>query len=275
MENENVVDEFDAGFLDTPVTLTETPEETVVVEAPVVESPKLAEITEEQFKQLQDRLSEIDQIKEVTAKRIDTAFGKLGGIERVINQLQSSTPEGEAVNISSEDFAELASEYPEIAALQIAGLNKVLSKMKGTGKSQGFDQDQLNKLVDEKLGSSLEKFRQEYEQKSEVKLLDIVKNDWRDVVGMPDENGVVPNTEFRQWLATQDAAYQETVNNAWDARVIHKAISKFEESKQVVKPSPKSDRAKQLQAAANTPRSAGGHPTGPSEDDDFDAGFRS
>lgn len=274
MENENVVDEFDAGFLDVTPTLTETPAEEVPVETPVEEAPKIVSITEEQFKQMQEQLAKISQIEEVTTKRFDTAFGKLGGLERVLNQLQSSTPEGESVSVSKEDFAELASEYPEIAELQAAGLNKVLSKLKGTGKAPAFDHNQLNQLIEEKVGAVKKEFTQQL-QLAEYKSLDLVREDWRDVIGLPGDDNVIPDTEFRRWLAAQSPAYQEEVNSTDDSRVIVKAIAAFEKSKQTVSTSQKSDRARQLQAAANTPRSAGGNPTGPSEDDDFDAGFRS
>ncbi len=268
MENENVVDEFDAGFLNAPATLTETPELDDVNNAPVG-TPKMAQITEEQFNNLQRQLSEIG---ETTNKKFDTAFGKMGGIERVMNQLQSSTPSGEQVNISTEDFAELASEYPEIAQYQIAGLNKVLSKLKGTGQAApAFDQAALDQMVEQRLGSVKKEMTQEFEAKS----LNYMREDWKTIVGVPDSNNVIPDTEFRKWLGKQDSQYQHDVNNAWDAGVIHNAIRKFEGSTQGVQNNHRSDRQRQLQAAANTPRSSGGHPSGPSEDDEFDAGFRS
>lgn len=275
MENDNVVDDFDSGFSDVPATLTETPEPTVTEEVQV-EAPKMARITEDQYQDLTRRLSEIDQIKEVTGKKLDTAFGKLGGLERVINQLQSSTPDGEQLSVSKEDFAELAAEYPELAEMQMAGLNKIFAKLKVKGNASTFDQDQLDQMVQQKLEPALNNVRQDIERKAETKFLNYMREDWKEVVGVPDDNGQVPNTEFRQWLAKQDQKYQQDVNEAWDASVIHNAIRKFESTKQnqEVPNQQKSDRQKQLQAAAKTPRSSGGHPSGPSEDDEFDAGFR-
>jgi hypothetical protein len=271
MENEQVdMDEFSAGFNGSQSQVTETPTSDND-EVNTVDAPKLATITEEQFQEMTRRLAEIDEIKASTGQRMDKAFGKLGSIEQVLGKLQSSTPSGEQVNISTEDFAELAEEYPEIAKMQIAGLNKVLSKMKGTSGS-ALDEESLNRMVAERLEPALNNVRQQIEQNSEVKFLNYMQSDWREIVGLPDEQGVIPKTEFRQWLSTQPSDYQEKVNNAWDASVIHSAVKTFQGTKKEVNNQEVSDRKKQISAAI-TPKSSGNKALVQTAQDEFAAGF--
>lgn len=118
-------DDFSAGFDDAP---TERPavEERAEEVAEADLAPKMAQITEEQYKQLLDRAASIDQIKAQQDKGLSTAFGKIGGIERVLSQIQS----GVALDVSEDDFEEMRKDYPELAAMQVQGLKKVLSKIR-------------------------------------------------------------------------------------------------------------------------------------------------
>lgn len=278
-------DDFNAGF---EAVAEQVPTETPVLEQKTVENqepapvektpepeapaPKLAKITEDQFQDLLKKAESFDSLK----AQQDKVFGKLGGIERVLAQLQAETPEGEAIEVTTEDFEDLAREFPEIAESTLKGLTKVLGKLKGTGgKSTAINQEQIAQLVQERVAPVLESVEERVTSAVETKLLSRAHPDWREVVGVKNpETGEIPDTEFRQWLNKQPEEYQSQIGSTWDADLISGAIDKFKESKKVVDPAPAKNARREILNAAATPKGSGGQPPAPSEDDDFNAGFK-
>lgn len=57
--------------------------------------------------------------------------------------------------------------------------------------------------------------------------LDSFDEKWRDIIGLPDSAGNIPDTKFRQWLNKQPKEYQDRVNSTYDASVLMEALSKF------------------------------------------------
>lgn len=57
--------------------------------------------------------------------------------------------------------------------------------------------------------------------------LDTFDAKWREIIGLPDSAGNIPNTKFRQWLAKQPKEYQDLVNSTYNASVLVDALSKF------------------------------------------------
>lgn len=254
MEDDQVADDFAEGFEGTASAPTEKPDpEAVVVAEP--EAPRLAQITEDQYQQLLAKATAIDEIKAAQEKQFGTAFGKIGGIERVINQLQAATQSGEVVEISEDDFEEMRAEFPELAAMQVRGLNKVLSKLRGTGQAPAqFDPSQIDGRVQEQLSPAL----QDIERRYETKLLRAYHRDW-------DE--VVTSDAFKEWEKTLPAEDQAKLASSTDAEYIASQLDRYKSAAKTI-----SSRQKRIEAAI-TPRGTGGHAPAPSEDDDFNAGF--
>lgn len=134
MDGETVETE-DAGF-DGFGTEELTPTETPVVEDKVEEvvevppepeapAPEFMQITKSQFDDLMAKASQVDTLRSMS----DKAFGKIGGIERVLTELRQS-PQGQPVQLSEDDFAELKGEFPELAELQMKGMQRLLGKLR-------------------------------------------------------------------------------------------------------------------------------------------------
>ena len=51
--------------------------------------------------------------------QVRSVFAEIGGVERLIQQLQTSVPAGEAISLDDKDFAELKEEYPELAEVTL------------------------------------------------------------------------------------------------------------------------------------------------------------
>lgn len=260
---------LDAGFAseaptDSLKSTPEVPAVTAPVEEPtapvVAEVPKespLAKITEEAFQNLLTKATEIDQIKAALDQRFNGLGGKMGGIERTLRELQAATPSGKAITVSADDFEELKGEFPELAELTVKGLNRALGKMKGTG-APSVNPDELQQLI-QKTAVDLEEAR-------EAKRLSRKMPDWAQVVGSQDSN-----TPYRQWLATQPAHYQQTINQSNDSDEIVDSIMRFRKES-TPKPKAQSEREKQLRAAVPL-KSVGGGPVS-SDEDAFAEGFK-
>lgn len=191
---------FQAGFdSDDDDAPTETPApapspaEPAPTPAPSPE-PKYVQITEEEWNSTRTRAAKVDEIEATWNRKLDTAFGKVGGIERKLAELQTATPQGEALQLDEADFADLKDQYPEIGELTLKAMNKALSRIKGTA---GVDSEALNKQLESKLGEATAAIRRELE---EERLEDVLPN-WKQEVNTP---------AFDAWITAQ---------KGWDTRL--------------------------------------------------------
>lgn len=275
-------DDFDSGFAGA-VTPTETPEladtpaaeEAAAQAEPVAQdppAPEYVQITREDLAGLKASAAAVEELRATLTSQTDKTFGKIGGLERLVKELQATTPSGEAVELSEEDMAEFAQEYPELANMQRAVLNKALGKIKlrGTGTEQGFAPEQIDELVSQRLQPALDGVSEQVERLVESRLLAKEHPDWKEIVdaGNPDSKN-----PYRTWLAAQPAEYQTQVNTSSDSGVIGASIAKFKtaaKAQQAI-----SQRQSRIDAAV-TPRGVGGNAApSSSDDDDFNAGFTS
>lgn len=262
---------FKDGPTETPAgnEQTQTPEPAEAAQEPAP-PPKLAQITEDQYAELLARAAAVDELKAGLDKKVDQAFGKIGDVNRLIASLQQSTPAGEAISLNDDDLAELSSEFPEIAAMTAKGLNRVLSRLKGTG---GTSPD-IESIVQQRLAPVMEALPTRVEAMVSEKLLAKEHGDWRAIVGKPDEK-----TEYRAWLSTQPAEYQQTVSETYDSVVIGESLTRFKAEQAKAQAAAEEARKKAEAAnqrksrfeAAATPRGMPGNT--PLESDET-AGFR-
>lgn len=192
---------FTAGFEEDD----DQPQPTATL-APVVESkpeptatpapePKFVQITEEEWNSTKARAARVDELGATFDKKLEQVYGKVGTtLERKFAELQKVTPQGEAVSIDDADFAELKEQYPELGELTVKGLNKVLSKIKGTGTA--VDPAAIDKMVDERVAKARAEDRQ---QLIDERLEEVLPN-WKQEV---------KTDEFKGWISSQ---------KGWDAR---------------------------------------------------------
>lgn len=256
-------DDFDSGFDDEP-TVTPANVETQPAE-PEVPAPEYVQITKEDFERLNANATTVVELKAAMDKQFGTAFGKMGGLERTLTQLQTATPAGQSVEFTDDMAAELLEDYPDIGVGTVKALKNFAAKMKGVGAAAPqVDQGKVAELVESRLVSI------------QTEDLEDSFSDWREIVGTPDDHGVIPNTEYRQWLAKQPEDYQRKLNGTNSAGVIARSITKFKEFKPApTPPSPQPSARKQLITEAVNPRGQGGSPSGPTANDEFNSGFNS
>ena len=143
-----------------------------------------------------------------------------------------------------------------------------------TQQQQGFTQEQLDQMVQErlaaKLAESLPSVQERIERQFEVKALNRAHPDWKTVVGHPDisPDANESNNDFRKWLATQPEL-KAKLNDSWDADEIGKAITAFKTST-----AKENTRRKRLEANV-VPRGTGDHGQQSQDIDEMEAGYSS
>lgn len=281
-------DDFDAymeeGFSDGAIKAptSQTPDhETAIVEPhpiadehphdPTSTEPKMRQITEDEYTKLMSSAAAIDEMKATFGKQVDTAFGKIGGIERFLKQLQDDTPNGKAVEITEDDLAEIKEEFPELLGPQLKALQRIAGKMRGTGG--GVDDDRIREVVKPSLASISDYAVERAKAEIASELLDDDHPGWRDTVGLP-EDGKIPDTEFRRWAATLPAERQQQLFNSYSPRVIGKALTEFGEYQKKLKSA--NERRNRFSDAV-TPKGDAGTRSAPVDDEDagFAEGFAS
>ncbi len=253
--------DMNAGYSDQEPTATPEPvakPEPVVAEVQAVaEAPKPVQLTADEYQNLMRSATEITEIKAAQQKMIDTAFGRIG---RAIEDMKAT---GAQVPVTVEDFPELSAEFPELAEMQVKGLNKVLAKARGM---QAIDPATIEQMVSTRTADLRKELIDSH--------LDGVMTDWADEVKKP---------EFAAWMSKQDAATQalsssDKMTDAAKMLRLYSARPKPVVSQKTTTPpvATISPRQKRLEAAVN-PRGTGGNAGtgGNTELDDMNAGYNS
>lgn len=242
------------------------PEKPIPAEPPREEAPapKYVQITEADWADVRAAAARTASYE----RQLSSAHGSIGNLQKTVNELRAATPRGIKVEIPKDAFDDLEKEFPELAAMNRAALEKALSGITGTEPRSEFSEADLARMVSERT------------TKLEVEALEDAHPEWRKIVGAVDirKEQPDPNNAFRKWLGAKDATYQARLNNTESAAVISRAITLFQrETKAGPKPGPNAaDRRREIVQGAVQPRGDGGAPAaGSSAQDEFEAGFKS
>lgn len=242
--------DFAAGFDDdTTATPTETPaaqqDDTTQgenTEQPAEPAPEYVQLTKAER-------DELLGLRDQAQKQFGTAFGKIGGIERVLKELNT----GSQVEISQEDIDALKDDFPPLAA----ALEKVRNLRALPGAS--VDPEQIEALVEQRVAPRL--------QRMELRMLAKDHPDWQQVDQDP---------AFKVWVALQPDEFKQALvqaSQSYDSEVVSDAMTKFKQSRRTAAPAPDPASARRSRmSAAVTPRGVGGN-SAPNATDDLMAGF--
>lgn len=205
-------------------------------------------------------------------QQLSKAFGTIGNLQKLVNGFQGQAPSaGRKIEISKDAFAEMARDFPELAELNRAAMEKALSNMPGTGAAE-LDPDKIEAMLAAR------------EIKREIRTLEEDYPDWRTLVGAVDVTQGAqpdPNNPFRRWLGTQPPAYQARLNASESAAVIGSAIAKFQaetkgQPKTPAAATPRDEaRAERIRGAVQPRGDNAGAGAAKTDDDAFLEGFNS
>lgn len=273
---------FGAAFGGTPPA----PVEKVVEDAPVEpakpvaaavpavvpEKPRYVRLTEQDWNNTKAAAGKVASLESQVAKLMGSMPKGDQLVQQVLESVRSQTPAGLNVEISEEDFADLAADFPELAKHTRSSLEKIFKKanVRGTGPAQP-----PAPAVD--IDAAVEKVLLSREADALAKAYP----DWSDIVGRPPAEGapIPEDNAFRAWLATQPADYQQEIRQTKSPAEVKAAIDKFKATPRTTTPATP-DRAAARRAViedAVTPRAEGNPPplnSPQSAEEAFGKGFK-
>lgn len=251
--------DFEAELGTQPTEVT-PPVEPAATPEPVAPELEFVQVSRQDYEQFRTSATKIQEVSAALEKLTGTTYGRIGGLERALKERQAETPAGQAITLTDEDFAEMTAEFPEFASMQRKTMERILSKLKGTG-APAFDDAKLGELVHSRLSPEVQKIREE----SSMDLMDSLEPDWRTLVNSP---------EYQGWMAQQSQEYQKQIAETWKPAVLRQSISKFRTDTKPVTAKPPAPKGNRF-ATAVVPRGAGGHtPSSSTEEDDFNAALK-
>lgn len=273
--------DFEAGFNAAPTAATTTPQADATPEAVAEESrnapevaaeqpkPEYVQLTKQERDDLMAKAAQLDEYRSEHTKKLDQAFGKIGGVQQLVAQLQAATQAGKQVTVSEEDFEELAKEgYQDLAQMTAAGLNRALAKMglKGNGgDAPVFGEEQAKALFTQQGADLRKSLKDEVRQELAEEALTDKHADWKQVLNTP---------EFAAWRDKNKVAERKDRSGALFSEslvpsFIGDIITEFKDSQKQV------NARKDRLAAAVPPKGSGGHASSTKDEDEFDKGFNS
>jgi hypothetical protein len=234
-------------------------------------APVYAQILADEYKEVLTKARSVDEIRAGMEKLRGDAFGKLGGLERTLKQIQESEASGAPIEVSQEDLKEIEAEYPDLSKSLQTVLTRVLGKVKAGRSAAPLTPEQLAAAVDPIVTQRVEADREAYRKEQALERLTDRHEDWREVIGAPGTS-----TEYRKWLSTQDKAYAHQILSSQDPREIAKSLDKFKAiPKAPVKVQTQTTRSQRL-AEAIPAKGGGSAPAAKrasTEEDEFNAGY--
>ena len=244
---------FNDGFAGTPTESplatapAPQPDDTTAAPPP---APKLKTVTEEEWASVMQRAALIDEMRATQSTTLDKVFGKIGGVERSLQELRT----GVKVDISDDEIEAVEEDWPAVASL----LRKV--KQAGVaGDGAAIDDSVLDQAVQARIAPVLESLPQKVNEAVEIRLLTRAHPDWKQQTEDP---------AFAEYVSKLPEAEQNTLRTTWDADVISGHLTTFKKARKAT-----ASRQSEL-AEAITPRGAGGAPAGSTIEDEFNAGFK-
>lgn len=240
--------------------------------APVVS--KVVELTEEKYQELLKTAKTLEELTNAVEQFKGTAFGKMGGLERTLKQLQDGQTSGQPAALTPEDLAELRESYPEMTGELEKGLTRILGKIKTGGAAPSLDAAALEPLVKPLIETAVKTAKEETKRESAMERLTERHPNWIDIVG-PEGS----TTDFRTWLkATKTPEERVAIMDTWNPKAAGNVIDEFlEHQKKTAVPPKKSDtegRRSRMEQGVQPRGSAPPVPKAPTVDDAFNEGFK-
>lgn len=274
---------FAGGFKGTPPTevakvvlepKVETKVDATPAPAPKPGKPQYVRVTQQEWDNQKAMLGKVSSLESQIAKLTGSVPKADAIIQQVIEKVQAATPAGAGIEITDDDFADWKETFPELGEMTRKSLEKVLKRLnlRGTGTPAeaeppkpvaAMDQDAVKAVVTAALKEKADAEATEARDK-EMAALTAAYPDWAKTVGQPTAMGTTEpvKTEWRTWLETQPADYQQMVRDSQSPAVVKASIEKFMAEK-APSAAPRPDRAATRRAAiedAVTPRFDGSAP---------------
>lgn len=221
-------DAMAAGFNKVRGNTPEEPIAEVVTETPTPDVPDTPEPDPEVIpgytaKQITERFARMDELASKFEKSRDKTAGTIGELKQVVDELKR-TPAGQPIQVTAEQFKDLAEEYGDEMAKRLAsGLNGIFVPSPQAPDLTQFDQ---------KLSES----QAETQRKVEYAIVYARHDDFEDVIKSEDFG------KWRGQLSPTDTERFTKASTSFNGREVSKLVSEFkawrDKPKETPKPTP-------------------------------------
>jgi hypothetical protein len=199
--------------------------------------------------QLDDLKAQIRELKAsgVDASTVHRLFGEIGGITRVVKQLQAKAAPSESELAGAIKAAEkTAEEYPEIGGPMVAALKALAAQIpQKTEPAEPEPSAAPAPTTTQAPVAAPPADPYTPDQRAAIKFLDDLH---------PDRLTVTKTPEFKSWLSAKPADYQKRFTTSWDFAFIAKGYDEYKAAQQA-----KRKKAERLEAAV-TPQGTAAAP---------------
>jgi hypothetical protein len=154
------------------------------------------------------KMPKLDELENMTQAEIRKVHGKIGEINRAVQELQKSQGNTAAVKLAGVKLTRLQEEYPELAELLTQDLSE-------SGATTGEpSQPNVN------IGDEVAKVREDLSKEMQANLLTIQHRDWHQVIQSP---------AFAEWKQTLPEADRTELDNSWNAMYLGEKLTQFKD----------------------------------------------
>lgn len=248
---------FSAGFSDdiSPAAPRNTDALVVEQESAPIEPVR---IMPDDWAAMNERVAGIDALKADLQREQSKVFGKVGEMNRLIQQMQQANQQ------RTGDSQLTAANMRRLTEAGYGDLAEMLAEdLRGMPIGSQIDPSMIDARWQEKFAPQLEQI----EQRHEKKLLRIQHRDWE---------SVVQSAPFNEWKATLPPGQREQLDNTWDSEVIASYLDAFKARQTAAAPAQAKQKpsvAKRLEAAITPQGSPNQGKPALTEADAFRAGF--
>lgn len=218
-------------------TTKEEPGEAATAAAP---EPEVVTLTKSEWEETRALVTELSQFRQQATKQFDTLGGKFGEVNRTLQSL----PKHRA--LTSESFAKLKNEYPELGELLAESLAGAPVEAPA---AVAIPEEEITRRVTETVAQERERLKEELRAERINEVLSDAHEDWLEVVR---------SEGFEAWGKTNPDVWNVLLDaqnpKSKDPKFVAKAITDFKESKKPKAPPPAKANAKARLEAAITPQ---------------------
>jgi len=163
--------------------------------------------------ELMSMLAKIPQLEEMSTKEIQKVHGKIGELNRTLQELKSKGAGSTAVRLAEAKFDKLREEYPDLAEL----LAEDFKGLQLEGPAAVSD-EVINAHVEARVQEQVSVVRDELQKQMQVSLLQIQH---------PDFQVIKDSDEFKVFLQTLPEEERQKVDETWDAMYLSTVFTNF------------------------------------------------
>lgn len=171
---------------------------------------------QDELTSLKEKVRSMEASGGASAQEIRRLHGEIGSLNRAIKSMSKTEPAGDELAAAISRAEKVAEEYPELGGPMVTALKLMSQRQAAQPAAEAPPAEQVN-APSEQNGYS-------QEQQQAIKAIDEVH---------PDRRQIKDSPEFKTWLSTKPAEYQQSFWTTWNPAVVSDCLTKFKTYREV------------------------------------------